>query len=577
MNTRKIGLLGGLLLSAMGKWEQNGRDVTCACMGWTVTCTNTTLKTKTFWFGRILRIIVQITVIGALVLWVVERRIAQGEPPCTFPNALVAIAHWVRLTQKTGDGAAIARARLVAIQRSVSGITLAATPSAPGKSSAQSNSQTPGENSGAVDPPDAPPEPDNPAKPTPTPVPEKPSTPGGDVPPAVPKPEEPIPGPTPSPPQPKTQITLPEFLMRKDITDGERRLMQDTRAKLGFPGKRDATKMAEWASDPDGKKGPIAGEFRSDVAEYLRRHYLDLRQKTHALVIRWHESFVRYVPESETDALLRLPMGRPPTFTVVRGMPVEILQHLIHAKPPLVQVASQFNSCESPGPTFSELTAYPGDRTQGPGASLTALTAASLRIEACRIYQRDTMQECLARCVVITAAGEKPICEVYPTLCQNGYFQPHAITDPQHLLVLAQWLRTHTPSSMLQWVECEESGAIQLQTFSAAASFQGQSWGGGAERRSLLRDICEYTLVGQYRALARVVAHTGQDLHLTLVGMGAFNNPRELVPVVLRAVAEELAGTGVRVFLHAYGPQDAALWSDAMRENGLSDAGISLV
>jgi hypothetical protein len=292
---------------------------------------------------------------------------------------------------------------------------------------------------------------------------------------------------------------------------------------------------------------------------------------------------MRRVPLAEIEALPKQQAGQPPTFTVVKGMPGEILHHICpapHGKPPLVQLASQFNGCESPMEGAADLMVYVGDTTQGPAISLTALIAASLRLEEFRISGYDAMRECLGGCVVMTPSGERPICDLYSELCVNGYFRPHLIGDSRHLSVLAGWLQTHKPPILLQWVECEESGAVQLQVFNAAPYFQrqGEWWKNfPPERAQPLMAICEHLLVGQYRALAQIAAHTGQDLHLTLVGMGVFHNPPQLIPAILRVVAETLDGTGVRVFLHAYGLQDAKNWSDAMRQNGLADAGISLI
>ncbi|MDR0727559.1 MAG: hypothetical protein LBF26_01530 [Puniceicoccales bacterium] len=376
------------------------------------------------------------------------------------------------------------------------------------------------------------------------------------------------------------EFGLVNFLARKDIPAEERALVQETRTKLGFSGKRDGSMMACWKSNPEKQKIMLAGTFRGNIRTYLDEHYAELRQQTHNLVMRGYSSSMRCVPAEEIDTLTGRQVGQLPTFTIVRGMPAEILQHTLSATngwPPIVQVASRFNGCESPDSRLSELPICVEERTQGTGISLTALVAASMRLEYFRRYGYDAMAECLNGCMVMTAEGEQPIRDAYPTLCVNGYFKPQVIENLQDLAILAQWMRNHRLPIILQWVECEESGAVQLLVFNGAACDKVANvvdWNALDQRTQFLRDICGYALIWQYQALARIAAHTGQDLHLTLVGMGIFRNPPEFIPEALRVVNSELSGTGVRVFLHAYSNVDAALWEDAMRSNGLADAEI---
>jgi hypothetical protein len=581
------------------------------------------LRSGTFNLGRALRFIVQITGIGALILWVAESRIARSEPksPRTLTNALIAISHWAPLTQKTGDGARIAKERLGAVVKATEGITRIAAEPVPVQ-------QLPDLNVSVDDklpaPPEAvnvPPLEDHPVKgpesrnlnipsvdkpldrsektdvqppedhPVEGPESRNLNTPSVDEPldrsektDVQPPKDIPVEGqpPAPQPEQAPSPVAFVDFLAKVDIPDAECALVRAARAKLGFAGERNKGTIETWKKNPHGTKSQLGQAFRDKIDKYLNEGYTELQPEIAALVAKSPCLSMRNVSPDEITALAKRQNDNPSVFTIVSGMPVEILQHIPSAdngRPPIVQVASQFNGCESPWAHLVELPTYVRDRTQGPGASLTALVAAALRLEFFRAQGYDAMKECLTGCTVTTAEGDKSICAAYPELCQNGYFQPHVIGNTEHLRVLEQWLENHKVSTMAQWVQCEESGAVQLQVFNAAASFQNVkvTWNAtDDERTKLLINICRHTLVGQYRALARVAAHTGQDLHLTLVGMGVFHNPPALVTDILRATNEELVGAGVRVFLHAYAQKDADLWGAAIKANNLTNANISL-
>jgi hypothetical protein len=260
-----------------------------------------------------------------------------------------------------------------------------------------------------------------------------------------------------------------------------------------------------------------------------------------------------------------------PEFQVVLGLPVESLQHFNPDSSnifEIVQVASQFNGLESRDIEISPLKDWVGDSTQGPGACLGALLASALR---CATQEKgelpDAIEPLLGKCKA-KSGNAQLICKKYPQLYVNGYLQLAEIKDVEDLEFFAEQLKDNINELgiLCQKVKCEESRRTQLQVFCAAPSFQGYpvDWNANDRKISAYKEICQTLLVAEYGALAQLACSFECQLHLTLVGMGAFNNPREAIDEALKAVIEKLKGSKVKVFLHGYQRGDIEKWNAAL-------------
>lgn len=247
-----------------------------------------------------------------------------------------------------------------------------------------------------------------------------------------------------------------------------------------------------------------------------------------------------------------------PTFTVVKGMGANYLHDYPLGQNCILQLASQFNFLESPGPFIIDVSDYVNDRTRGPQASVEAAAAS------------------LQRTAAVTS-GKLPhaLTNILPeeaTYYGAGYLQLMSL-DEAKLEDLYHVIEKKIPQLIVlpQWVQCEESGAIQLQVFCAAPSYQGcfyaptfDSWGG---------KICNLLVSAQYEAIAKlaviqsVMRSQTVPLHLTLVGQGAFNNPPEVMKSAFEAVAQAVKGYNVHVYIHAFSPGDVAKVMDSLSAN----------
>ena len=75
--------------------------------------------------------------------------------------------------------------------------------------------------------------------------------------------------------------------------------------------------------------------------------------------------------------------------------------------------------------------------------------------------------------------------------------------------------------------------------------------------------ICTVLVEAQYRAIAQIAAMRSLrtkgervNLHLTLVGQGAFNNPQSVLKSALKAVYETVSYFDVDVFIHGFSDSD---------------------
>lgn len=236
-----------------------------------------------------------------------------------------------------------------------------------------------------------------------------------------------------------------------------------------------------------------------------------------------------------------------PSFNLVRGLSVNYLQDAPMGKNAIVQLASQYNYLESPGSHVIAVSQYLGDNTQGPQGVIEALAATLFRDA---MVNNDKLAHAL-----------KDILEEN-NFYKNGYLMLYNATEVEKTNLLTKINASIKKLRILpQWVLCEPTGALQLQVFSAAPSFQG------AAQPSIESDsgqICNELVSAQYEAIGKLAvirAHLTNKIvpiNLTLVGQSAFNNPPEVMRDSFAKLAKVVKGHDkVKVFIHAFG-SDAA-------------------
>ena len=231
-----------------------------------------------------------------------------------------------------------------------------------------------------------------------------------------------------------------------------------------------------------------------------------------------------------------------PTYYFVEGVDAAQFPASPLADNSIQQVASQFNFLESMSNRHSEITTYHNDNTQGPKASLACLSSLILRDHQ---YKPPT--------------NSQPI---FTIGYSDGYLEPTSISNnpPEiktnfiaqienkigELNVLAQWTQPN-PSF--------NKNSKILQVFCAAPSFQNEEIPPKdtfSEKLTTLLVVAEYKAICQIAALLSAEQNKRINLHLTLVGQGAFNNPLYTLQKAFEAVRDTLDGCNVNVYIHAY-------------------------
>ena len=237
-----------------------------------------------------------------------------------------------------------------------------------------------------------------------------------------------------------------------------------------------------------------------------------------------------------------------PEFVMVKGMGINYLHDVPLGKNAIVQLASQFNYLESASTDKVPVSAYLGDHTQGPQGSIEALVASLHR------YASEDSGK-------LTNALFDMLPKNHSSYYKNGYLEVFNNTDQKALFEHFQ-TNIDKLKILAQSAICEASGATQLQVFSAAPSYQGQA---APASGSYGEKICDLLVSTQYEAIAKLAVirrvHTDElvNVHLRLVGQGAFNNPASVMKTSLQKVADVVYGHDkVRIYIHAFDNNDAA-------------------
>ena len=233
-----------------------------------------------------------------------------------------------------------------------------------------------------------------------------------------------------------------------------------------------------------------------------------------------------------------------PIFYLVKGVDAARFPQSPLADNSIQQVASQFNFLESQTNDYSEITTYHDDPTQGPKASLACLSSLILRDHQYK-----------------PPINSQPIFNENYNAYLNGYLEPTSI--PNTLEIRNKFLaqienKIGELNVLAQWTQPNPSfnkNSKILQVFCAAPSFQNSETPKIytiSEKLTTLLVVAEYKAICQIAALLSTKQNKRINLHLTLVGQGAFNNPLYTLQKAFEAVRDTLDGCNVNVYIHAY-------------------------
>jgi len=234
-------------------------------------------------------------------------------------------------------------------------------------------------------------------------------------------------------------------------------------------------------------------------------------------------------------------------FVLVKGVNVSYLHDAPLGQNSFIQLASQFNYLEATSPlSIASVLSYLGDKTQGPMGSIEAAAAALHRTAA-----------------VLSGRLPHALIDILPAghanYYKNGYLEMFKINNnAQQFAELKNYVQANIKKLgiLAQWVIHESNGAMNIQVFAAAPSYQGAA---APAFNSVEGEICTMLVAAQYEALAKLAAIRTFAIggkvavHYALVGGDAFRNPPEVRAEGFRRAANVLKGyPNVKVFVHGF-------------------------
>ena len=228
-----------------------------------------------------------------------------------------------------------------------------------------------------------------------------------------------------------------------------------------------------------------------------------------------------------------------------------------YTKNGIQQVASQFNFLESKFPGHTPMHDYFDDPTQGPFASLGCPGALAAR-NACYRDKADAVIQ--------------PFFNFFKESYKKGYFEPFRIPE-KSLAASRDYCEAHVGEvAMLAQRGSSVFGPEVVQVFAAAPSFQGHTRPSFATATGQICDVLvgrQYAALGQLAAIRSLGLSARVPLHVSLVGQGAFNNPREVMITSFRSLLDAVKGFDVDVYFHGYGETDVANILHDLRKIGV--------
>ncbi|CAO4834808.1 MAG: hypothetical protein CNLJKLNK_00791 [Holosporales bacterium] len=237
----------------------------------------------------------------------------------------------------------------------------------------------------------------------------------------------------------------------------------------------------------------------------------------------------------------RRKVSKKSNITVVEGVGVSGIHRSEYGKNAVIQLASQANYLESMSNNITIPGRYPEDQTQGPLGVIEA-AAATFHRHAAVITEK------------LPHAMHNILSDNYPYY-RNGYFTPGYDQNKEELAKLIHG-NIDNLETLAQYVVHEDNGVEGIHVMNFAPSYQGQY----EEKSTAEIQICTDLVATQYEATAMIAVlesiKTGEavNLHLTLVGQGAFKNPKSVMEEAFKRVAKVVNGFNLNVFVHLYMP-----------------------
>jgi len=230
----------------------------------------------------------------------------------------------------------------------------------------------------------------------------------------------------------------------------------------------------------------------------------------------------------------------------------------------IIQVASQYNFLESKYPRYSNISDYFTDNTQGPDSSLSCLSALILRDYLFRPNP--------------TSGHTGSICEAQPIfesfnqdIYKNGYLQLFNLSDSE-ITSLGSQDNINKLNMLFQNSNPIYNDKTITQVFTAAPSYQDDpslssfnedtfNFTISPPTNHIQNEICKKLMTAQYSSIAKFAVlktltnkEGPVNLHLTLVGQGAYNNAYDTLNESFEEVIKIVKDKNVRVFIHIYDP-----------------------
>jgi hypothetical protein len=263
----------------------------------------------------------------------------------------------------------------------------------------------------------------------------------------------------------------------------------------------------------------------------------------------------------EYNKLVKISSNNSVNFIIVKGVNVLEIAKSRLAIDSIMQVASQFNFLESTNTNYMDITNYIYDKTQGPLSSIASLEALILRDNSVAKQKILGQQEGIFKDI--------------PDFYKNGYLMPWKIRDGKEKeKILEKITENKGKLEILAQKSKPElgDGILFTQVFTAAPSFQGYHT---PIKNSLNDKFCmllvplQYSCIAKLAAIQSVATKKRVNIHLTLIGQGAFNNRQEVINSAMAKLYKYIIGYNINVYVHAFKDFDFTIAKQSLKNNNI--------
>ena len=269
-------------------------------------------------------------------------------------------------------------------------------------------------------------------------------------------------------------------------------------------------------------------------------------------------------------------------FIFVKDVDVFEIGNSVYSDNCIVQVASQYNFLESTTSNYSTVKGYFNDRSQGPYASLSCLSALFLRDYLFRPENKiQGKSMCPSQTIfdhfnTFNQTFDKTNSYIY----RNGYLELFKLASDNDDGI--EKINTYLDEEKMKKLNVLFQNGIPVysttnkpltQVFTAAPSYQtSQEYdtnylykGNIIDAKTYIPnigssafEICKKLMTAQYEAIAQFAVLKSLkstktvNLHLTLVGQGYYDNNQETLNESFNKVIEIVRDSNVRVFIHIF-------------------------